>query len=118
QFRERSVVDFLGDVTAHVASRGGKNTICLLPLTEGPHGVSDWDSVAALPHLSVLATDPYWKNFDESAGSFVGRFARLLAETSARHDIDAQMWLPSFGLTRQDIPDLEAAVAATRAAGV
>jgi N-acetylmuramic acid 6-phosphate etherase len=118
QFRERSVVDFLGEVTAHVASRGGMNTICLLPLTEGPHGVSDWDSVAALPHLSVLATDPYWKNFAESADSFVGRFARLLAETAARHDIEAQMWLPSFGLTRADIPDLEAAVRATRAAGI
>jgi N-acetylmuramic acid 6-phosphate etherase len=118
QFRERSVVDFLGEVTAHVAARGGKNTICLLPLTDGPHGVSDWDAVASLPHLSVLATDPYWKNFDESAESFVGRFARLLAETAGRHDVEAQMWLPSFGLTRDDIPDLEAAVAATRAAGV
>ena len=118
QFRERSVVDFLGEVTAHVAARGGKNTICLLPLTEGPHGVSDWDSVAALPHLSVLATDPYWKNFAESAESFVGRFARLLAKTAGRHDVEAQMWLPSFGLTRDDIPDLEAAVEATRAAAV
>jgi N-acetylmuramic acid 6-phosphate etherase len=118
QFRERSVVDFLGEVTAHVTARGGKNTICLLPLTEGPHGVSDWDSVAALPHLSVLATDPYWKNFAESAESFVGRFARLLAETAGRHDVEAQMWLPSFGLTRDDIPDLEAAIQATRAAGV
>jgi N-acetylmuramic acid 6-phosphate etherase len=118
QFREGSVVDFLGEVTAHVAARGGKNTICLLPLTEGAHGVSDWDSVAVLPHLSVLATDPYWKNFNESAESFVGRFARLLAETTARHDVEAQMWLPSFGLTRKDIPDLEAAVRATRAAGI
>jgi N-acetylmuramic acid 6-phosphate etherase len=118
QFRERSVVDFLGEVTAHVASRGGRNTICLLPLTEGPHGVSDWDSVAALPHLTVLATDPYWKNFAESPESFVGRFARLLGETAARHGVEAQMWLPSFGLTREDIPDLEAAIAATRAAGI
>ena len=118
QFRESSVVNFLGEVTAHVAARGGKNTICLLPLTEGPHGVSDWDSVAALPHLSVLATDPYWKNFAESAESFVGRFARLLAETAGRHDVEAQMWLPSFGLTRDYIPDLEAAVQATHAAGV
>jgi len=118
QFRERSIVDFLGEVTAHVASSGGKNTICLLPLTDGPHGVSDWDSVASLPGLSVLATDPYWKNFDEPAHSFVGRFARLLADTSARHDVTAQMWLPSFGLTGDDIPDLETAIAATHAAGV
>jgi N-acetylmuramic acid 6-phosphate etherase len=66
----------------------------------------------------VLATDPYWKNFDEPAGSFVRRFATLLAETASRHRVGAQMWLPSFGLTREDIPDLEAAIAATRSAGI
>jgi N-acetylmuramic acid 6-phosphate etherase len=117
-FREASTVDFLREMVAHVSAQGGKNTICLLPLTEGPHGVSDWDGVASLPGLDVLATDPYWKNFDEEAGSFVGRFARLLAETASRHGVDAQMWLPSFGLTRDDIPDLEAAAEATRAAGI
>jgi N-acetylmuramic acid 6-phosphate etherase len=117
-FREKSIVEFLGEMLAHVAERGGKNTICLLPLTEGPHGVSDWHAVASLPHLSVLATDPYWKNFDESAESFVGRFARLLGETAAPHGVEAQMWLPSFGLTRDEIPELESAIAATRTAGI
>ena len=117
-FREKSVVDFLREMTAHVSERGGKNTICLLPLTEGAHGISDWDAVASLPGLDVFATDPYWKNFDETAGAFVGRFAKLLAETAARHGVEAQLWLPSFGLTRDDIPDLEAAVGATRAAGI
>jgi N-acetylmuramic acid 6-phosphate etherase len=117
-FREASLVAFLREMTDHVAARGGKNTICLLPLTEGPHGIGDWDAVASLPGLSVLATDPYWKNFDEEPGSFVGRFARLLAETAARHQVGAQLWVPSFGLTRDDIPDLEAAVSAARAAGI
>jgi N-acetylmuramic acid 6-phosphate etherase len=117
-FREHSVTDFLREMVAHVAARGGKNTICLLPLTEGPHGIGDWDAVASLPGLTVLATDPYWKNFEESAGSFVGRFARLLAETAARNDVEAQLWVPSFGLTRADIPDLEAAIEATRASGI
>jgi N-acetylmuramic acid 6-phosphate etherase len=117
-FREASLVDFLREMTAHVESRGGRSTVCLLPLTEGAHGVQDWDAVASLPGVAVLATDPYWKNFDESAGEFVGRFARLLSETAARHGVRAQLWLPSFGLTREDIPDLEAAVEATRAAGI
>jgi N-acetylmuramic acid 6-phosphate etherase len=117
-FREASLVDFLREMTAHVAARGGKNTICLLPLTEGSHGISDWDAVAALPGLDVFATDPYWKNFDEPADSFVGRFATLLAETAARHGVRAQLWLPSFGLTRDDIPDLEGAIGAAREAGI
>ncbi len=117
-FRESSLVDFLGEMVAHVAERGGKSTICLLPLTEGSHGVSDWDAVASLPGLSIIATDPYWKNFDEPAGPFVERFARLLTETASRDGLTPQLWLPSFGLTRDDIPELEAAIASSRAAGV
>jgi N-acetylmuramic acid 6-phosphate etherase len=117
-FREASLVDFLREMTAHVASRDGKNTICLLPLTEGSHGIKDWDAVASLPGLDVFATDPYWKNFDEEPGAFVGRFASLLAETATRHGVRPQLWVPSFGLTGDDIPDLEAAIAATRAAGI
>jgi N-acetylmuramic acid 6-phosphate etherase len=118
EFREASLIDFLREMTAHVAALGGKNTICLLPLTEGSHGIKDWDAVASLPGLDVFATDPYWKNFDEEPGSFVGRFAKLLSETATRHGVRPQLWVPSFGLTREEIPDLEAAIQATRDAGI
>jgi N-acetylmuramic acid 6-phosphate etherase len=118
RFREESVVGFLREVTDHVAERGGSNTICLLPATEGTQGLADWNEVAALPGLAVLATDPYWKHWDEAAGRFVRRFARLLRETADRHGVGAQLWVPSFGLDRSDIPELEAAVAAAREEGV
>ena len=118
RFRESSVVDFLRELVAYVAERGGTNTICLLPATEGAQGLADWDEVAALPGLATLATDPYWKHWGESAGPFVRRFARLLRETADRHGVGAQLWLPSFGLDRNDIPELEAAVAGAREEGV
>jgi N-acetylmuramic acid 6-phosphate etherase len=117
-FRERSTVEFLREMCEHVAVRGGKNTICLLPATEGAHGIADWDAVASIPGLAKLATDPYWKNFGEPTGPFVERFARLVAEAASRNGIEPQLWVPSFGLTRDDIPELEAAVASSRAAGV
>ena len=117
-FREQSTVDFLREMCEHVAARGGRNTICLLPATEGAHGIADWDAVASIPGLAKLATDPYWKNFGEPAGPFVERFARLLAEAAARNRVEPQLWVPSFGLTRDDIPELAAAVASSRAAGV
>ncbi|HEU5214987.1 MAG TPA: N-acetylmuramic acid 6-phosphate etherase [Gaiellaceae bacterium] len=118
RFREESIVDFLRELTAHVTARGGTNTICLLPATEGTQGLADWDEVAALPGLATLATDPYWKHWDEPAGLFVGRFARLLRETADRHGVGAQLWVPSFGLGHDDIPDLEAVIAAAREEGV
>jgi N-acetylmuramic acid 6-phosphate etherase len=113
-FREASVVDFLREMLA----RGGTHTICLLPATEGAHGISDWNTVASLPGLTTFATDPYWKHWNESAGPFVRRFARLLRETCDRHGVGAQLWLPSFGLTAGEIPELEAAVAAARDEGI
>ena len=117
-FREASLVDFLGELTGHVRSRGGRNTVCLLPAVEGAHGVRDWDAVASLDGVDVFATDPYWKSFDEQAGPFVRTYASLLAETSARNDVVPELWLPAFRLTRDDVPDLEDAVAAARAAGI
>ncbi len=105
-------------MVAHVAARGGASAICLLPATEGAVGMADWDEVAALPGLSILATDPYWKHWGEAAGPFVRRFAQLLRETADRAGVGAQLWLPSFGLTRDDIPELEDAVAASREEGV
>ncbi|MGH2935701.1 MAG: N-acetylmuramic acid 6-phosphate etherase, partial [Gaiellaceae bacterium] len=117
-FREASVVDFLREVVAHVAARGGANTICLLPATEGNHGISDWNDVASLPGLTTFATDPYWKHWNEAAGPFVRRFARLLRETAERHGVAAQLWVPSFGLVADEIPELEAALAGAREEGV
>ena len=117
-FREASVVDFLREAVAHVAGRGGRNTVCLLPATEGTHGISDWNKVASLPGLSTFATDPYWKHWGEAAGPFVRRFSRLLRETCERHGVGAQLWVPGFGLTREEIPELEAAITAAREEGV
>jgi N-acetylmuramic acid 6-phosphate etherase len=117
-FREASVLDFLREVVSHVEGCGGKSTICLLPSTEGTHGISDWNTVASLPGLTTFATDPYWKHWNEPAGPFVRRFARLLNETCMRHGVQSQLWLPSFGLTKDEIPELEAAIVAAREEGI
>ncbi len=117
-FREASMVDFLGELTGHVRARGGRNTICLLPAVEGAYGIADWDAVASLPGVDVFATDPYWMDNDGEAAPFVRRFADLLGATCARHDVSSELWVPTFRLTAADIPDLEAAVAEARAAGV
>jgi hypothetical protein len=80
EFRELSLVGFIRELVGHVAERGARNTVCLLPLTEGPMGLSDWSEVASLPGLDTLATDPYWRAFGQPAGEFVGRFARLVRD--------------------------------------
>ena len=117
-FREASLVEFIEDITAHVAGIGGRNTVCLLPLVGGAQGLSDWSAVAAIDTVDTLATDPYWQAFRQPAGPFVADFAARLAALRAEHGVDAQLWIQGFRLGPEDEADIRAAVAAARAGGV
>jgi hypothetical protein len=117
-FREASLVDFLRELVGHVAARGGRSTVCLLPLTEGPLGLSDWSKVAALPGLDTLATDPYWKFFDRPVSEFVGDFARRVHGLAGEHVVRPQIWIQGFRLGPEDKADIHEAVRSAREAGV
>jgi hypothetical protein len=117
-FRQDCLVDFVADLVAHCSTQGAATTICLLPLVGGVHGLPDWSAVAALPGLGTLATDPYWKAFGEPAGPFVARFSELVGRLAAGHGVGAQIWIQGFRMEPSDEPDIRAAVAAARAAGI
>jgi N-acetylmuramic acid 6-phosphate etherase len=117
-FRERCLVEFIGELVAHVAGLGSRSTVCLLPLIEGPLGLSDWGPVAALPGLDTLATDPYWAAFQQPADPWVSEMASRLVTTSAAHGVTPQLWIQGFRLGPEDEDGIRTAVAAARAAGV
>jgi hypothetical protein len=117
-FREASLVEFVRDLVAHVAAQGGRSTVCLLPLTEGSHGLGDWEPIASAPGLDTLATDPYWKFFGHEPAAFVGEFARRTHGLAERHGLTPQIWIQGFKLGPEDADGIAAAVEAARAAGV
>jgi hypothetical protein len=117
-FRQDSLVEFVADLVAHCAAQEAATTVCLLPLVGGVHGLPDWSAVAALPGLGTLATDPYWKAFGEPARPFVARFSELVGRLAADHGVGAQIWIQGFRMEPSDEPDIRAAVAAARAAGI
>jgi len=117
-FRERCLVDFIGHLVAHVAGQGARPVVCLLPLTGGVQGISDWGRVASLPGLDTLATDPYWKAFEEPVEPFVREYAERVAGLAHDHGTGAQLWIQGFRMEPGDADDIRAAVAAARAAGI
>jgi N-acetylmuramic acid 6-phosphate etherase len=117
-FRERCLVEFLGELTAYVASLGAQSTVCLLPHTTGSLGLADWSAVARLPGVATLATDPYWKAFGEPVVPFVTEFSERVAQQASAAGIDPQIWIQGFRLGPEDADDIHAAVAAARSAGV
>ncbi len=96
-FREACLVEFIGDVVAHVAARGGRSTVCVLPFT-----LSDWAAVARLPGLDTLATDPYWEAFGQPVVPFVDEYAGRVARLAAEHGVGAQLWIQGFRLGPED----------------
>ena len=117
-FREVVITEFLDDVMSHVRSLGGRSTVCLLPSAEGLHAVDDWDRVARLDSLDVLATDPYWSFFDRDVTSFVGSASRRIVETAERHGVGGQIWIQGFMLSPDQEEEIHTAVGAARAAGI
>jgi hypothetical protein len=117
-FRERCMVDFVGDFVAHVARQGAKPTVCLLPLTGGVHGIDDWSRVAALPGLHTFGTDPYWKAFGEDAAAMVGEYARRVVALAREHGVQPQLWIQGFRLEPEDAGDIRTAVRVAREAGI
>ena len=70
------------------------------------------------PGVATLATDPYWKAFDEPVVPFVTEFSERVAQQAAAAGIEPQIWIQGFRLGPEDADDIHAAVAAARAAGV
>jgi hypothetical protein len=117
-FREDGLVSFVGMFVEHVAAQGADATVCLLPLTAGPHGISDWSKVASLPGLHTFGTDPYWKAFGEDAAGMVGEYAQRVVRLAGEHDVRAQLWIQGFRLEPEDAEDIRTAVRVAREAGI
>jgi hypothetical protein len=117
-FREDGLVDFIGAFVERVAELGSRAVVCLLPLTGGRHGITDWSRVAALPGLHTFGTDPYWKCFDAQAEPFVREYARRVKTLSAEHGVTPQLWIQGFRLDRDDLDDVRTAVRVAREEGI
>jgi hypothetical protein len=117
-FRERCMVDFIGDFVGHVASQGARPAVCLLPLTGGVHGIDDWSTIASLPGLHTFGTDPYWKAFGEDVEAMVGEYARRVVALGQAHGVQPQLWIQGFRLEPSDADDIRTAVRVARQEGI
>jgi hypothetical protein len=117
-FRENAMVDFLADVVGYVARQGVHATVCLLPHTDGPHGMANWSTVAGMAGLHTIATDPYWKWHRRPVEPYVREYARRLVELRETYGVVDQLWIQGYRLEPEDVEDIRTAVAVARSEGV
>lgn len=127
-FREASLIELLTELSAEANRLGMRNAIALLPMDPeavglndlaarlderwrrraGPDpaddnprrstGIHDWDAVAAIQHLDIFGTDPYWLLFGSTPEPFMAAFARRGADVARRHGRELQLWVQAFGV--------------------
>ncbi len=125
EFRDWVMVDFIrwATATAKQVRRSIRNAVCLLPhVDRWPH--PQWEKIAALKSVDIMATDPYWKSAPTSNKAkrpmpgYVDLMARRLVDMGRRHGKETQAWLQLFALRTKDEPDISTAVRMFEQAGV
>jgi len=125
EFRTWLLDDFLhwASATAKKLKPKIKNACCLVSHV-GTWPDPIWEKVAAMKNIDIIACDPYWKRFpysnpkkDKMEG-YVDLMASRIAELGRRYNKEAQAWVQTFALRKQDEPDISRAVEMIYEAGV
>ena len=117
-FREASLIELLTELSAEGERLGLRNALCLFPSNfagaglpdleermvkagggSNPFlqfGLRDWSAAAAIPHLDIFGTDPYWYLLNAEPEPFARAFTRSALEVSARHGRQTQIWVQAF----------------------
>ncbi len=96
KFQEDCITEFLADVIAYGKSKGRKNALCVLPNKDPEHSTANFERMAAIPHLDIFGTDPYWVSFKKDLRQFVGDNSREVVELCARNGLEPQIWIQNF----------------------
>jgi hypothetical protein len=119
-FREASLIELLTELSAEGERLGLRNALGLRPTDfaaagfpeleerlaraaggSNPllqFGLRDWDAAAAIPHLDVFGSDPYWYLLNAEPEPFVRAFTARTLEAAGRHGRQTQVWVQAFSV--------------------
>ncbi|MBK9578429.1 MAG: hypothetical protein IPO40_15240 [Fibrobacteres bacterium] len=101
QFRQDRLLKLLARWTARVRAAECRNNVCLLP-DFFDAGLPDWSSVAALPDLDELSTDPYWLDTDDQARvvDLYTTYSKRLVQLCRERGLEPQIWMKLYRIRK------------------
>jgi len=117
RFREDAMVEFLATLCSYTKTKNMRNCICLLPMKEKAFGVSDWEKIAQISDLDLLATDPYWISSDRNL-DYVGENVTRIVKLAKRYSLEPEVWIQNFKIPKGREPEILEAIAIAYAEGV
>lgn len=101
EFRERKAVEFLAELSRTVKEAEPKIgvTVCLLPSQSPLLGITDWEKVATIREIDVLATDPYWyiAKLDHDKGlEYFRSTSQKAVQTAKKYGKRVHVWAQAY----------------------
>ncbi len=96
EFRTATIVDYMRDVCDYAASKGIKNTVCVMLGQNIGINLDTIDRLCSIPTLDNIGSDPYWIYSDKSAYEYVYTGARRNIEIADRFGKDHNIWIQAF----------------------
>lgn len=107
EFRQKSVFEFLDELTSEVKKLDGGlvNILCLMPEHTGAHGIYSWEPIINLKHLDVFSTDPYWIWGNKSFEWFKEWVKKAIA-ISKKAGLKTQVWVELIKIPKDRESDI------------
>lgn len=97
KFRENSIIKFLKRVTRYGKNLGMRSAVCVLPEESSKPNIKDWEKVARMENVDIIATDPYRyhkSDFDTRIKKYANRIFRIAKQFNK----EGQMWVQCFSI--------------------
>jgi hypothetical protein len=117
-FRTRTLLALLDDAMGVVRGAGMRNVLTALPVEPEAPEALPWDTLAALPALDGIGTDPYWFLHEQPVDGYVGSWSSRIAALASDRGLQSHAWVALFGVPPDRADELAQAVAITAAAGI
>lgn len=117
-FRQDSVGGLIGELAARAKAASARNAFGLVPFLDAAHTFVDWEKVAALPGVDVVALSPFPRLFGGGGSAYVRRWCERLVALCQAHDKEPMVWLQTFRVPAGAEEELRAAAQAAYEAGV
>lgn len=117
RFREDSMVEFLSTICSYAKTKGLRNCVCLLPMQEKAAGVADWEKIARIPEVDIIAVDPYWIAFKRTL-DYVAENINRIVKLATTFGLEPQVWIQNFKIPRGRESEILEAIAIAYSEGV
>jgi hypothetical protein len=101
EFRENSIVKFLRNMTRYGKELDMKSAVCLLPEESSKPNVKDWNKIAKIEGVDIIATDPYRyhkPDFDKRIKTYANKIFRI----AKKFNKEGQLWVQCFSIKEGD----------------